>query len=203
MYKLPYFTEEDDETVFEFIQKHPFAIIAGINGNVPVATHVPLDIKRIEGRISFTGHMMKNTDHHKAFAENENVLVIFTGPHCYVSAGWYVKKEVASTWNYIDVHARGTIKFANEEETKKIVEGITNRYEGLESPAAFDKLPPEYVDRLVKAIIGFTIEVSLIENVFKLSQNHDEKTRESIIQKLEHDGDAGSKAIALEMKKRF
>ena len=203
MYKLPYFTEENEEAVFDFMQKNSFAIITGINENFPVATHVPLDIKKDGGKIIFTGHMMKNTDHHKAFSQNENVLVIFTGPHCYVSASWYVKKEVASTWNYIDVHAHGTIKFTNEEQTKKIIENLTNKYELPGSLAAFNKLPGEYVDRLVKAIIGFTIEVSTIENVFKLSQNHDAKTRESIIENLMSRRDADSNAIAMEMKKRF
>ena len=203
MYKLPHFTEENEEAVFDFMQKNSFAIITGINGNVPVATHVPLDIKRDGGKIIFTGHMMKNTDHHKAFLHNKNVLVIFTGPQCYVSAGWYVKKEVASTWNYIDVHAHGTIKFADEKQTKKIVENLTNKYEPPGSAAAFDKLPEEYVDRLVKAIIGFTVEVSTIGNVFKLSQNHDAKTRESIIEHLIRRDDAGSHAIAMEMKKRL
>ncbi len=100
--------KQNEEVVFDFMQRNSFAIITGININVPVATHVPLDIKREDDKIIFTGHMMKNTDHHKAFAQNENVLVIFTGPHCYVSASWYVKKQVASTWNYIDVHAHGT-----------------------------------------------------------------------------------------------
>src|SRR5664279_767579 len=101
MYKLPHFSEQDEELVFEFIEKNPFAIIAGCAAGMAVATHVPLDITRENGKIICTGHMMKNTDHHRAFAENENVLVIFTGPHCYVSASWYVKQDVASTWNYI------------------------------------------------------------------------------------------------------
>jgi transcriptional regulator len=203
MYKLPYFTEENQEAVFDFMQKNSFAIITGINEKIPVATHVPLNIKKDGDKIIFTGHMMKNTDHHKAFSQNENVLVIFTGPHCYVSAGWYVKKEVASTWNYIDVHAHGKIKFTNEERTKEIIENITNKYEPPGSPAAFNKLPVEYVDRLVKAIIGFTIDVSAIENVFKLSQNHDVATRKSIIENLIDRGDDNSNAIAMEMKKRF
>jgi transcriptional regulator len=203
MYKLPYFTEENEEAVFDFMRKNPFAIIAGINKNSPVATHVPLDIKKDGDKIIFTGHMMKNTDHHKAFSQNENVLVIFTGPHCYVSASWYVKKEVASTWNYIDVHAHGAIKFTNEEQTKKIIKNLTTKYEGTESLAAFNKLPGEYVNRLVKAIIGFTIEVSTVENVFKLSQNHDAKTRENIIENLMSRSDADSNTIAMEMKKRF
>jgi transcriptional regulator len=203
MYKLPYFTEENEELVYDFMQKNSFAIITGINEDRPVATHVPLDIKKTGERIIFTGHMMKNTDHHRAFAQNENVLVIFTGAHCYVSASWYVKKEVASTWNYIDVHAHGTIKFTDEEGTRKIIENLTGQYELPESPAAFNKLPVEYVDRLVKAIIGFTIEVSAIENVFKLSQNHEIKTRESIIENLTKRSDANSNEIAMEMKKRL
>ena len=203
MYKLPYFTEENEEVVFAFMNKNLFAIITGYNGNFPVATHVPLDIKKVGEQIILTGHMMKNTDHHKAFLQNENVLVVFNGPHCYVSASWYVKKEVASTWNYIDVHAKGKIKFTDEEGTKKIIESITDKYETKESDAAFNKLTQDYVDRLVKAIIGFTIEISSIENVFKLSQNHDAITRESIVGNLKIRSDAGSHAIAKEMEKRF
>ncbi len=203
MYKLPYFTEENEEVVDDFMNKNSFAIIAGYDGDFPVATHVPLDIKREDGRIILTGHMMKNTDHHKAFLQNKNVLVIFNGPHCYVSASWYEKKEVASTWNYIDVHAKGRIKFTDEEGTKKIIEAITDKYETKESDAAFNKLSQDYVDRLVKAIIGFTIEISSIGNVFKLSQNHDITTRESIVEKLKTRKDEDSHSIAKEMEKRF
>lgn len=203
MYKLPYFTEENEEVVFDFMNNNSFAIIAGYDGSFPVATHVPLDIKKVGEQIILTGHMMKNTDHHKAFLQNKNVLVIFNGPHCYVSASWYSKKEVASTWNYIDVHAKGKIIFTDEDGTKKIIESITDKYETRESEAAFNKLSKDYVDRLVKAIIGFTIEISSIENVFKLSQNHDAITRESIIGILKTRSDEGSHAIAKEMEKRF
>jgi transcriptional regulator len=203
MYKLAHFTEENDELVFEFMQKNSFAIIIGFDGNFSVATHVPLDIKKAGDKLIFTGHMMKNTDHHKAFVQNENVLVIFTGPHCYVSASWYVKTDVASTWNYMDVQAKGKLTFGSEEQTKKIIEDLTNKYESFDSDASFNKLPGDYVDKLVKAIIGFTIEISSVENVFKLSQNHVKETRESIIQHLTMRADEGSHLIAGEMKKRM
>ncbi len=204
MYKLPHFTEENEELVYEFMQKNSFAILTGFDGNFPVATHVPLDIEKTgNNQFVFTGHMMKNTDHHKAFLQNENVLVIFTGPHCYVSASWYVKKDVASTWNYMDVQAKGKITFGDEKETKKIIENITNKYETSESDAAFSKLPKEYVDKLVKAIIGFTIEISSVENVFKLSQNHVIETRQSIVEHLALRKDESSHTIATEMKKRM
>ncbi len=203
MYKLPHFTEENEDATFDFMNKNSFAIIAGYDGNFPVATHVPLDIKKENDQVILTGHMMKNTDHHKAFLQNENVLVIFSGPHCYVSASWYQKKEVASTWNYIDVQAKGKIKFTDEEGTKRIIEGITDKYEGKESEAAFHNLSTDYVDRLVKAIIGFTIEVSAIGNVFKMSQNHESATRESIVKHLNERADEDSHLIAKEMEKRF
>jgi transcriptional regulator len=203
MYKVPYFTEQNEEVVFDFIQRNSFAIITGFDGNFPVATHVPLEINKQDGKIIFTGHMMRNTDHHKAFAQNQHVLVIFCGAHCYVSASWYLKKDIASTWNYIDVHAKGKIKFTGEEQTKRIIENLTGKYEQPGSEADFKKLPQEYVDHMVKAIIGFTIEVEQIENIFKLSQNRDLKSRENIIANLESRKDAGSHAIALEMKKRL
>lgn len=203
MYKFTYFTEPDEEKVFELMQKTTFSLITGVYNNFPVATHVPLEVKRHNGKIILTGHIMKGTDHHKAFLENENVLVIFSGPNCYVSASWYVNKNVASTWNYMDVHVKGKIKLTGSDETKKIIENITNKYEQPESEAAFNKLPKEYVDRLSKAITGFNIEVLSIDNVFKLSQNHDEITRKQIIENLKKLNDHNSCEIAKEMEKRL
>jgi transcriptional regulator len=203
MYKLKYFTEDDSEKVIAFIKKYSFATITGMDEKYPVATHIPLDIKQAGDKLLFTGHIMKSSDHHKAFLKNEHVLVIFNGPHCHVSASWYPQPVQASTWNYMTVHARGKISFGDEAETKRIVEDLTNKYEAPDSPAAFNKLPGEYVDRLVKAIVAFTIEVESIDNVFKLSQNHEQDTRKSIIENLHKNGSAGEKAIAAEMELRI
>ena len=212
MYKLRYFTEEDTGKVMAFMKENSFATIVAIDEKYPVATHVPLDIKfenqnykpqTTNYKLFFTGHIMKNSDHHKAFLKNENVLVIFNGPHCHISASWYTNPNIASTWNYITVHAKGKISFGDEAQTKKIVEELTNKYEKPESEAAFNKLPNEYVDRLVKAIIAFTIEVESLDNVFKLSQNHDEETRKSIIAHLHKNGSDNEKNIAAEMQQRI
>jgi len=203
MYKLKYFTEEDNEKVLAFMKANSFAVITGIGDEYPVATHVPLDIIQREGKIFFTGHIMKNSDHHKAFLKNQNVLVIFNGPHCHVSASWYANPVQASTWNYMTAHAKGKISFGDEAQTKKIVEALTNKYENADRPAAFSNLSNEYVDRLVKAIISFTIEVESLDNVFKLSQNHDEVTRQSIIEHLCKNGSNDEKNIAAEMEQRI
>lgn len=203
MYKRPHFTETDSEKVFEFMQKNPFAIITCVNGDFPVVTHIPLEIRKIENKIILTGHIMKETDHYKAFVKNENVLVIFNGPHCYVSASWYVKKNVASTWNYMTVHAKGKLKLTDNNETKKIIESITNQYEGNNSEASFNKMPHEYIESMSKAIVGFHIEIDSIENVFKLSQNRDEMSRKQIVENLENLKDCNSVMVAREMKIRL
>jgi transcriptional regulator len=203
MYKFKYYTEKDDRKVLELMKQNSFATITAFGEKYPVATHIPLDIIERDGKLFLTGHIMKNTDHHKAFLKNKNVLVIFNGPHCHISASWYTIPNVGSTWNYMTVHAKGKISFGDEAETKKIVEAITNKYERPGSEAAFDKLPNEYVDRLVKAIVAFSIEVESTDNVFKLSQNQDEKSRQSIIDHLIKIGGDNEKAIAEEMQTRL
>ncbi len=203
MYKFSFYTEEDNEKVIAFMKENSFAIITAPGNDYPVATQIPLDIKEIDGKILLSGHLMKNTDHHKAFLKNENVLVIFTGPHCYVSASWYVNPHSGSTWNYMTVHAKGKIKFGDQEETRKAVESITNKYEQPNSAAAFNKLSEEYIGKMVKAISAFTIEVENLDHVFKLSQTNDRETRENIIKHLHKNGSANEKAIAEEMEKRI
>lgn len=202
MYKLSYFTEEDNVKVMDFMKENSFAIVTGPGEKYPVATHIPLEIElKEDGKLFFYGHLMKNTDHHKAFENNEKVLVVFNGPHSYISASWYTNPQVASTWNYLAVHAKGKIIFTDEAGTYAAIRAITNKYEGTESAAAFDNLPKEYVSKLIKAIVGFKIEVESIENVFKLSQNHGAETREHIMNHLKQSGDGHAIAIAAEMEK--
>ena len=204
MYKLPYFTETDHENIIAFIRENPFAIVTGFGEKYPVASHLPLQLHiKEDGKMFFSGHLMKNTDHHKAFEKNEHVLLIFNGPHSYVSASWYTEKNVASTWNYITVHAKGKIRFTDEEGTYNAIKAITDQYEGADSPASFENLSAEYVNRLIKAIIGFEIEVTEMDNVFKLSQNHTAETRKSIVDHLRESSDSNAHTIALEIDKRI
>lgn len=203
MYKLSHFQEEDPDKVIDFMHANSFAIITGIGTEYPVATQIPLAIEVTETGIILKGHLMKNTDHHKAFAKNEKVLVVFTGPHCYVSASWYNDAQTASTWNYMTVQAKGKIIFTDDAGTHKAIESVTNQYEGTESTAAFKNIPEEYTNRLLKAIIGFTIEVENLDNVFKLSQNKTADEQKRIINQLQHQGDYNAVSIAEEMKSRL
>ena len=204
MYKFPYFKEDDEKKVTTFMQLNPFVIITGSAEGLPVATHIPVDTRiEADGKLTLHGHMMRKTDHHQAFEKNNEVLVIYNGPHCYVSASWYQDPHSGSTWNYMTVHARGRIFFTDAEGTYQAVKWITDKYEGTETAASFKNLSEDYVSMMVKAIVGFRIEVEQIENVFKLSQNKDEASRKNIIQKLKERGDGHSRSIAEEMMKRI
>jgi len=155
-----------------------------------------------DGKLFLTGHMMRQTDHHKAFEQNNNVLAVFTGPHTYVSATWYDNPHQASTWNYMSVHAKGIINFQNEDSLVDVLRRLTLHYENNNSVSStvFDNLPEDYRNRLMKAIIPFEIEITEIDNLFKLSQNHNEKTFQNIIERLDQLGGDG-KFIAEEMRK--
>jgi len=204
MYNLPYFKEEDKEVVLKFMRDHPFVFLTGVNEeNKPVATQVPVFIDEKDGKLFLTGHIMKSNDHHKAFEQNPNVLAVFTGPHVYVSGTWYSNPQQASTWNYMSVHAKGTIRFGNEDDLIAILKRLTLHYENnnTASTTIFDNLPSEYTRPLMKAIVAFEVEITSVENVFKLSQNRDEKSFHNIMSKLNEQGSDG-KFIAEEMRKR-
>ena len=203
MYKFSHYTEQDQQKVIDFMKENTFALITGMGEDYPVATQIPLAIKIKDGKIFLEGHMMKKTDHHLAFEKNNSVLVLFTGPHCFVNANWYTDPQMGSTWNYMTVHAKGKITFMDEEGTRNAVKAVSDKYAGTTSESAFDNLPKEYINHMVKAILGFTIEVETFENVFKLSQNRDEASQKNIIEQLKKRGDANSAAIALEMENRL
>jgi transcriptional regulator len=204
MYNLPYFKEQDQHVVLDFIHQHPFAFITGCDeNNKPVATQIPVFIEEREGKLFLSGHIMKSQDHHKAFEKNPNVLCVFTGHHAYVSATWYDDPHQAPTWNYMSVHVTGKLKFLDEQALIDVLRKTTLHFEknNKESTTVFDNLSTEYTSRLMKAIVAFEVEVETIDNVFKLSQNRDKKTYHNIIEKLSEQ-DSDSKTIAEEMKKR-
>lgn len=203
MYKFSYYTEQDQQTVIEFMKANAFAFITGTGENYPVATQIPVSVQIKDGNIFLQGHMMRKTDHHLAFEKNNNVLVLFTGPHCFVSASWYTNPAVGSTWNYMTVHAKGKMSFMDEAGTLAAVKAISDTYEGTESAGAYDKLPEAYIDQMVKSIVGFTIEVESLDNVFKLSQNRDDASKKNIIAQLKKRGDDNSVMIAEEMERRL
>lgn len=204
MYSLPYYKESDLRVITAFIEKYPFAFLTGCDAQSrPVATQVPMFLDQRNGHRFLSGHIMRNTDHHRAFVHNANVLAVFTGAHAYVSGAWYSDPHTASTWNYMSVHARGSIRFIDGDALEQMLRRTTLHFENndADSPTVFDNLSEEFKRKAMKAIVAFEIEVTELDNVFKLSQDRDKESYLNIIEKLKESGEDG-RAIAAEMEQR-
>lgn len=205
MYNLSYFKEKDQKILRQFLEDYPFAFLTGSDSKgQQVATQVPILVEEREGDWYLQGHIMRNTDHHKAFEENPQALALFTGPHAYVSATWYSNSQMASTWNYMSVQIRGEINFLSDEDLVSFMKKLTLKFEkdNQDSSTIYDNLPKEFLDKMMPAIIGFEIKVEELQNVFKLSQNRDEESYRNIIAQLKAQNGEGS-LVAKEMEKRI
>jgi transcriptional regulator len=205
MYHFSYFKEKDKTRILDFLSNHPFAFLTGsTSSGSQVATQIPILIEEREGELYLQGHIMRKTDHHKAFADNPQVLVVFTGPHTYVSASWYSNPQIGSTWNYMSVHVHGTMQFMSDAELVGFMRKLTLKFEGgnERSPTFYDNLPDDFINKMMPAIVGFEIKAEKLENVFKLSQNRDETSYRNIMAQLKQQG-GDSALIAGEMKKRM
>lgn len=204
MYSFSYFKEEDRQTILDFIDEYPFAFMTGsFNSGAQVATQIPILLEEKNGELFFQGHFMRKTDHHKAFQENPNALLVFTGPSCYVSASWYSNPQIGSTWNYMSVHVGGQVQFMTNEQLVELMRKLTLKFEqgNSSSQTIYDNLPDHFLKKMMPAIVGFEIKAEKLENVFKLSQNRDEKSFTNIVRKLTEKG-GYSAMIAEEMVKR-
>jgi transcriptional regulator len=202
MYDISYFKANNHQEVLDFMQANPFVTICGVDANgFPVATQIPILIKQEADKIILSGHIMRKQDHANAFEINDNVLVIFSAPSAFVSANWYITKNMGSTWNYQTVHARGKMEIKDEAHLRQLLTDLTLHFEkDPESPTQVKNLSEAYMQQNMKAIYSFDIVVKDLQHVFKLSQNRDEASQANIQNEL-NKGDAPCKYMAAAMSK--
>jgi len=199
MYVPKQFRNNDASTISDFIRHHGFGILVSQSDSRMVATHIPLELSEDETKLR--GHIAKANPQWKNFQNNSEVMVIFPGPHAYVSSSWYDHENVP-TWNYIAVHAYGKIQIIEGDELYSALKQLVDKYEKTSAyPLSIEKMSPEYVRQSIQGLVGFAIEITSIEAAYKLSQNRDRKNYVNVINELEKRGDHGSKSIAAEMKK--
>jgi len=199
MYAPKQFRNNDASTINDFIRHHGFGILVSQSDGRMVATHVPLELSEDETKL--TGHIARANPQWKNFDNNSEVMIIFPGPHAYVSSSWYDHENVP-TWNYIAVHVYGKIKIIEGEVLYSALKQLMDKYERTsEHPVSVEKMSPEYVRQSIKGLVGFEINITSIEASYKLSQNRDQKNFANVINELEKRGDHDSKSIAAEMKK--
>lgn len=201
MYIPPHYENKDTEEIRKFLVQNSFGILINIVDNKPWGTHIPLELENdVNGNEILVGHIAKANPQWKYFKDNAEVLCIFNGPHAYVSSSWYKEEEVP-TWNYIAVHVYGFLKILSEEETMASMHRLVNKYEATSKhPISLNNMSKKTL-RQVKGVVGFQIQISDIQATYKLSQTRAED-HAKIISELHERDDAGSKAIASEMRKR-
>jgi len=204
MYHFSYFKEHNKERLWEFMEMYPFVFLTGsFLSGAQVATQIPVLIEERNGELILQGHIMRNTDHHKAFIDNSHVLAVFSGPHCYVSASWYKNPQIGSTWNYMSIHINGLIRFMSDKELVDFMRKFTLKFEqgNTDSATIYDNLPNTFLHSMMPGIVGFEIKADTINTVFKLSQNRDLDSYTNIITQLEAQG-GNAAVIAREMNIR-
>src|SRR5579859_3312963 len=142
MYIPRRYEEKDKEKVFGFIRENSFGILISIKDGVPIGTHIPLHLEKDEeGRDILMGHISKGNEQKHTLTDGTKVLVIFAGPHAYVSPRWYTKLNVP-TWNYIAVHVYGTVKVIEGEVLKAALSRLVDNYEQhLPHPMKMGEIP--------------------------------------------------------------
>ncbi|QPZ41454.1 FMN-binding negative transcriptional regulator [Bacillus halotolerans] len=203
MYIPKYYKVTNVNDIWDFVQNNSFGTIVTTAQGKPIATHLPLQLMKEGDTYYITGHIAYGNPQWRTFETCEDVLVMFQGPHAYISSSWYEKENVP-TWNYQAVHVYGTASILNEEELKHDLTMLLQKYEkNRENPVLWDKLSPQLLESQLKGIVGFKMKVEEIQASYKLSQNRNEKDYMNIIDQLRNEGNPNSKQMAELMEKRL
>jgi transcriptional regulator len=201
MYIPPAFERTDTEELFACIERHSFGLLVSTRGDAPFATHMPILLDRTTGQHGrLIGHMARANPQWREL-DGQSVLVVFSGPHAYVSPSWYEADHVVPTWNYVAVHATGRFELVDDPDgVTEIVAATVAAYEqNRPTPWSFDPTA-EYVRKLVIGIVGFRIAIDRLEGKWKLSQNQPAERRARVAAALELSADADALEIARLMR---
>lgn len=195
---------EDRSTALAFMRANPFAILVSNTDGDPFATHLPVALQESKGQLLIRAHVAKANPHWQIFDKEQksDSLVIFHGPHAYISPTLYENRESVPTWNYATVHAYGRGRILADDAAKHDV--LNALIAGFDEPyaAQWKSLREEYRGRMLSHIVAFEIEAARLEAKFKLSQNRTKPEQENIIQSLNGSSDSAASAVAQLMQAR-
>ena len=200
MYIPSYYHETDEHKLIEFMKAHSLAALVSAQNKSIHATHLPFIIEKREHKIYLISHMAKANPQWKDLSENAELLIIFQGPHGYVSPSHYEKKQNVPTWNYMAVHAYGKETIITDNNAViSILEKTIMNYD-ISYFNQWKELSDDYKNGMIKGIVAFEIEITRLEGKFKLSQNKTKKEQQNIITAFEKSGDSLQAGLANEMK---
>jgi len=202
VYVPPHNRNEDRAEQLAFMRAHSFAAVVTAPGGRPRATHLPCLIEESGERVRIVAHLARANPQWRDFDGVNEALVIFTGPHAYVSPRHYDRTASVPTWNYVAVHASGPVRVIEERDAKvALLERLIAETEPAYR-AQFDALPADYREKMLGGMVGFAIDVERIDARYKLSQEKAPAERERIIAEYESAATDELAALARMMRER-
>lgn len=207
MYIPKAFREEDTGVLHTFMQANNFAILVTMQDGVPLATHLPLILDPEKGSHgTLRGHMARANTQWRTFDEKTEVLVIFPGPHAYISPSWYVSEPEISvpTWNFTAVHAYGIPRLISDEELLyTLLKDSVDTFEADFAQPWTIQEHNDFMRKKIRAIVGLEIPITRLEGKMKLSQNRSAEDQERVVAKLQDSDGMLDNATAGMMQKKL
>ncbi|WP_017726037.1 FMN-binding negative transcriptional regulator [Halalkalibacterium ligniniphilum] len=204
MYIPKAFEESDKQVLADFIKTNSFGILFSQEMDGPFATHLPFlleEYKKDNGVL--ISHMAKANPHWQQL-DGKEVLVVFPGPHAYISASWYHEENTVPTWNYVTAHVTGTVRVIKaKDELVELIEKTVAAYEDpMPAPWKANVQEP-FIDGLMNGIVGFEIMVKKIEGKWKLNQNHSIERMQNAVNGLKESNQIHAYDIAALMEEKI
>jgi transcriptional regulator len=201
MYISKLYREEDRKKILQFLRQNEFVTLVTYDGEKPVASHLLVEVVEQGEKLLLHGHMSKANSLWKTFETNPEVLVIFQGPHTYISPTWYNHVNVP-TWNYQSVHVYGKPRLIDDHnEAYSVLKSLIDRHES-DQHYKLETLPQDFVEKEMKGIVVFQIEATRLEANYKLSQNRNDEDYWNIVSHLAQREDELSHGVAKAMKRQ-
>jgi transcriptional regulator len=203
MYVPKAFAVEDLSELQDFMEEFNFATLVTQRDGDLTASHIPFLLDRsVEPYGVLRAHVAIRNPQLDDLRSGSQALVIFQGPHSYISSAWYVKPENVPTWNYTAVHAYGVPKISDQAATVALLKDLVSKHEKpFEPPWDFDA-NAAWIQNLLPEIAGFEIRIEKLQGKFKLNQNRSAADREGVIEALSGSEDPAQRAVASLMAER-
>ena len=198
MYIPPAFRIAEPAKLAALMQRYGFATLITHDGAAPFASHLPMLFHpEAGGHGALVAHMARANPQWRHFTAGHEVLVVFHGPHSYISPSWYGDHPAVPTWNYATVHAYGIPAIIEDHEriVSILHELVVTHESSFEQPWP-DDLPEEYRDRMIHGIVAFEIPITRLEGKFKLGQNRSAADIQGVFNALSRSADPDSRALA-------
>ena len=208
MYDVAAFREQRIEVLHALIRQHPLATLVTHAADGLEANHIPLLIDPHPSPYgTLRGHVARANPLWKLAGKVTEVLAVFQGAQGYITPSWYVSKaqhgKVVPTWNYAVVHAHGSLVVHEDADwLRKLVTQLTESQEAQrEKPWQVTDAPDEYIDTMLKAIVGIEIPIRRLQGKWKMSQNRLPQDRNGVMENLASRDDASGAAMLDEMRR--